>query len=63
MELSAYGKTNQSPDKNTWTDTANNVTSTFTNILFDENSGWSDNSFITSGTNQNVVVNYCPFPG
>lgn len=63
LKLSAYGKTNQSPDKNVWSDTANGVTSTFTNIIFDENSGWSNNSFITSGTNQYLTINYCPFPG
>ena len=62
LKLSAYGKSNQSPDRDTWSDTANNVTSTFTNIIFDDNSGWSDNSFVTSGSGQYLTVNYCPLP-
>jgi hypothetical protein len=63
LKLSAYGKTNNSPDRDSWSDTANNVTSTFTNIIFDDNSGWNNNSLITSGSNQYVTINYCPLPG
>ena len=63
LKLSAYGKTNQSPDRDQWVDTVNNVTTTFTNIIFDSNSGWDNNSLVTSGTGQHVIVNYCPLPG
>ena len=62
LKLSAYGKTNSSPDKDQWIDRINNVTTTFTNIIFDNNSGWDNNSFITQGTGQYIVVNYCPLP-
>ena len=63
LKLSAYGKTNSSPDKDSWTDIDNNVTTTFTNIMFDDNSGWNNDSFITSGTGQYITINYCPLPG
>lgn len=63
LKLSAYGKTNNSPDRDSWSDITNNVTSTFTNIIFDDNSGWNNNSLITSGSNQYVTINYCPLPG
>ena len=62
LKLSAYGKTNQSPDKDVWADISNNVISTFTNIIFDDNSGWSNNSFVTSGSSQYLTINYCPLP-
>lgn len=61
LKLQAYGRSNQSPDKAEWEDTANNVTTTFTNILFDDNSGWNDNSFVTYGAGKYATVNYCPF--
>ena len=63
LKLSAYGKTNSSPDKDIWKDRTNNITTTFTNIIFDENSGWNNNSFITSGEGQYITINYCPLPG
>ena len=63
LKLSAYGKTNSSPDKDSWTDIDNNVTTTFTNIMFDDNSGWNNDSFITSGTGQYITIDYCPLPG
>ena len=62
LKLSAYGKTNQSPDKDQWEDRTNNITTSFTNIIFDDNSGWSNNSFVTSGQGQYVTINYCPLP-
>jgi len=40
----------------------NNITTTFTNVAFDSNTGWDDNSFITSGTSSYAIVNYCPIP-
>ena len=63
LKLSAYGKTNLSPDKDQWIDRANNVNTTFHNIVFDDNSGWNNNSFVTQGTGQYIIVNYCPLPG
>lgn len=62
LRLQAYGKSNQSPDRDRWEDTLNNVTTTFTNIAFDSNSGWDDNSFVTSGIGSKAVINYCPIP-
>lgn len=62
LRLQAYGKTNQSPDKDQWVDSLNNITTTFTNIAFDNNSGWDDNSFVTSGIGSKAVINYCPMP-
>ena len=63
LKLQAYGKTNSSPDRDSWEDPINNVTTTFTNIMFDDNSGWSNDSFITSGVDQYLTINYCPLPG
>lgn len=62
LKLQAYGKTNQSVDKDSWVDLNNNITTTFTNVAFDSNTGWDDNSFITSGTSSYAIVNYCPIP-
>lgn len=63
LKLSAYGKTNLSPDKDQWVDRINNVSARFTNVIFDDNSGWNNNSFITSGLGQYATINYCPLPG
>jgi hypothetical protein len=40
----------------------NNVTTTFVNIAYDNNSGWDGNSFVTSGIDSKAIVNYCPIP-
>jgi hypothetical protein len=62
LRLQAYGKTNQSPDKDQWIDSQNNITTTFTNIAFDNNSGWDNNSFVTSGVDAKATINYVPIP-
>lgn len=62
LRLQAYGKTNQSPDKDQWVDSLNGVTTTFTNVVFDNNSGWDNNSFVTSGINSKATINYTPIP-
>ena len=62
LKLTAFGRSNNSPDKDQWTYPSNNITTTFTNITYDNNSGWSENSFATSGTTQYAIVNYNPIP-
>ena len=61
VKMSAYGKTNDSPTKDTWTDTYKNVTTTFTNIQWNVNSGWYNNSFRTVGTNEYATIDAQPF--
>jgi hypothetical protein len=63
LKLSAYGKSNSSSNRDKWEDLANNINTTFTNIIFDDNSGWNNNSFVTSGIGQYITINYCPLPG
>jgi hypothetical protein len=58
--MSAYGRTNNSNDKATWTDTTGNITTTFTNIGWNPNSGWYENSFRTIGVNQYATINFKP---
>lgn len=62
LKLTAFGRSNTSPDKDQWIDPSNNVTTTFTNIAYDNNSGWNDNAFVTSGTTQYAIINYNPIP-
>jgi len=47
--MSAFGKTNDSATKDSWTDVAGNVSTTFTGIQWNTNSGWYNNSFRTVG--------------
>lgn len=61
LKLSAYGRTNDSNNKDVWEDTTNNVNTTFTNIGWSVNSGWYNNSFRTSGINEYATVNLEPF--
>jgi hypothetical protein len=60
LKMSAYGRTNNSNDKATWTDTTGNITTTFTNIGWNPNSGWYENSFRTIGVNQYATINFKP---
>lgn len=62
LKLQAYGKTNQSSDRNVWADTINGVTTNFVGINYDDNSGWNNNSFVTSGVGSYAQINYCPIP-
>ena len=61
LKLSAYGRTNDSSDKSVWTDTINNISTTFTNVDWSTNSGWYKNSFRTSGLTQYATVGLEPF--
>lgn len=61
LKLSAYGKTNDSSAKDTWSDEQHDVTTTFTGISWNTNSGWYDNSFRTCGTSEYAEVNFAPF--
>jgi hypothetical protein len=49
VKMSAFGKTNDSATKDSWTDVAGNVSTTFTGIQWNTNSGWYNNSFRTVG--------------
>jgi len=59
--MSAYGKTNESQETSVWTDTTGSVNTTFTNIAWNTNSGWYNNSFRTSGSGQYATINWQPF--
>lgn len=61
LKMTAYGKTNESADKTEWTDETGNVTTSFTNIQWNINSGWSDNSFRTVGIDEYATINFQPF--
>lgn len=61
MKMSAYGRTNESNDKSTWTDESGNVSTTFTNIQWNTNSGWYNNSFRTAGQTESAIINFSPF--
>lgn len=61
MKMSAYGRTNESNDKNTWLDVMGNANTTFTNIQWNTNSGWYNNSFRTCGINEYATINFQPF--
>lgn len=61
MKMSAYGKTNDSTNPAQWTDVAENVSTTFTGVAWNINSGWYNNSFRTVGVNENAVINFQPF--
>lgn len=49
LKMTAYGRTNGSSDRAVWSDVTDTVTTTFTNIDWNPNSGWYENSFRTSG--------------
>ena len=61
FKMSAYGRTNESVDKSTWLDEVNDVTTTFTGIQWNTNSGWYNNSFRTAGTSEYATINFHPF--
>lgn len=61
LKMSAYGKTNDSVDKDSWTDVAGNVTTTFTGVQWNTNSGWYNNSFRTAGESEYATINFNPF--
>lgn len=60
LKMSAYGRTNDSSDKNVWLDSTGNINTTFTNIDWNPNSGWYENSFRTIGQNQYATINFKP---
>lgn len=59
LKLSAYGKNNNSSDKDSWTH--NLISTTFTGIPWNTNSGWYNNSFRTIGVDSYAEINYSPF--
>ena len=61
LKMSAYGKTNDSNIKDVWTDESGNVSTTFTGVMWNTNSGWNNNSFRTSGTSEYATINFQPF--
>ena len=61
LKLSAYGKTNESSNNDDWSDTLNNVNTTFTGINWNTNSGWYKNSFRTVGIGEYATINFQPF--
>ena len=61
LKMSAYGKTNSSTDRSVWKDTTETVTTTFTGIDWNPNSGWYENSFRTYGQGHYAVINFEPF--
>ena len=61
LKMTAYGKTNDSSDRDIWKDTTNTISTEFHNIQWTPNSGWYKNSFKTQGTNQYAIINFQPF--
>jgi hypothetical protein len=64
LKLSAYGKNNDSEDRDVWEYTntiGNTFGTTFTGISWDDNSGWYDNSLRVCGQQQYATINYFPF--
>ena len=59
FKLSAYGKTNSSTEKDQWE--YNGVNTTFTNIQWNQNSGWYENSFRVSTQGEYATINYASF--
>lgn len=60
LKLDAYGRSNSSGDASVWEDADNKVTTTFSNISWDDNNGWYDGSFRTMGTGSWAEVQYAP---
>ena len=58
LKMNAYGRTNESVDKDTWLDETGNVSTTFTNIQWNTNSGWYNNSFRTLGATEYATVQF-----
>lgn len=62
FKLSAFGKSNQSEDKNSWVDTISGASTLFNNFTYDDRAGWNDNGLMVQGTGVTAVINYCPLP-
>ena len=63
LKLSAFGKSNDSAEKNVWADVQNGIYTTFTGFgNFDDNTGWNNNALVVSGINSYATINYNPFP-
>ena len=66
FKLSAYGRSNTSQTKAIWNgekavSNLDTITTNFTNIKWDDNSGWFEHSFRTSGDNSYCEISYNPF--
>lgn len=63
LELTAYGRSNNSPTKNIWRDEVHDVDVTFSEgVGFDSTAGWDENSFMAIGNEAYANVGYVPFP-
>ena len=60
-KMSCYGRTNSSSTKDIWTDETGNISTVFTNIAWNTNSGWYENSFRTVGLGEYATINAQPF--
>ena len=61
LKMSAYGKTNESTSKDQWKDETGTVSTTFTGVQWNTNSGWYNNSFRTAGASEYATINFNPF--
>ena len=68
FKLSAYGRSNSSKTKNIWNPELSIINNddidiTFHNIKWNDNSGWFENSFRTSGVDSWCEITYNPLKG
>ena len=63
LKLRSYGKSNNTTNKDVFTDELHNVTTTFTGLEWDDTTGWYNNSLRMVGENVYAVINYIPFSG
>lgn len=61
LKMTAFGRTNTSNSRSVWKDVTDTITTQFVNIDWNPNSGWYENSFRTSGSNQYALINFDPF--
>lgn len=61
FKMSAYGRTNEDPSKDTWLDSIGGASTTFTGMSWDPTSGWYNNSFRTAGSDEYALIDYAPF--
>mgnify|MGYP002521201846 CR=1 FL=1 len=59
LKLSAYGKTNDSSDKDTWE--YGDISTTFTNVAWNPTCGWYENSLRLIGQNTYAEIDCKPF--
>lgn len=62
LKLSASGKSNTAATRDSWVDPISGSTTTFSNMSWDDRSGWINNSLQVQGVGTTAVINYCPIP-